>query len=97
MLGPGRESRVAMSTPAYYRDEAARCRELAAKSQDTDAIKRWLRMAAEYEQLAESMASAPHIIHGPPAVQRMPMQQQEIQQQQTKSRSDDEGDSGPRR
>jgi hypothetical protein len=54
-------------------------------------------MAAEYEQLAESMASAPHIIHGPPAVQRMPMQQQEIQQQQTKSRSDDEGDSGPRR
>ena len=86
-----------MSTPAYYRDEAARCRELAAKSQDTYAIKRWLRMAAEYEQLAESMASAPHIVRGPPEVQRMPMQQQEIQQQQTKARSDDEGDSGPRR
>jgi hypothetical protein len=80
-----------MSTPAYYRAEAARCRELAAKSQDTDAIKRWLRMAAEYEQLAESMASMPHIPRGPPQVQRMPMQQQEIQQQQTKTRSDKDG------
>ena len=80
-----------MSTPAYYRAEAVRCRDLAAKSQDTDAIKRWLRMAAEYEQLAESLASAPHIAPGPAQVQRMPMQQQEIQQQQTRARSDEDG------
>jgi hypothetical protein len=48
-------------------------------------------MATEYEQLAESMASMPHIPRGPPQVQRMPMQQQEIQQQQTKTRSDKDG------
>jgi hypothetical protein len=75
-----------MSTAAYYGAEAARCRELAAKSEDADAIKRWLRMAAEYEQLAESMASLPHIAGSPPQVQ--PMQRQEVQQQQTKARSD---------
>jgi hypothetical protein len=43
-------------------------------------------MAAEYEQLAESLASMPHIARGPPQVQRMPMQQQ-----QTKARSDEDG------
>ena len=46
-----------MSTPGYYRDEAVRCRARAAKSGDADAIKRWLQMAAEYEPLAEGMAS----------------------------------------
>ena len=74
-----------MSTSAYYRAEAARCRDLAAKSEDADAIKRWLQMAAEYEQLAESMASMPHVTRSPPQTQRMSMQQQEIQQPAPKS------------
>jgi hypothetical protein len=68
-----------MSTPGYYKDEALRCRELAAKSRDADAIKRWLQMAAEYDQLAESMASRPQVARGTTQVQRVPMQQQASQ------------------
>jgi hypothetical protein len=84
-----------MSTSAYYRAEAARCRELATKSQDADAIKRRLQMAAEYEQLAESMASVSHITTGPPKMQRMPMQQQEFQQQQAKTEPKTESKTEP--
>jgi hypothetical protein len=68
-----------MSSPGYYRDEALRCRELAAKSPDAAAIKRWLQMALEYEQLAESMESASQIARGAPQVQRVPMQQQQTE------------------
>jgi hypothetical protein len=82
-----------MSSVAYYRAEAARCRELAAKSQDADAIKRWLQMSSEYELLAESMGVLPQIGEPSPQVQRMPMQQQEIQQQQAKAgEADNEAD-----
>jgi hypothetical protein len=77
-----------MSTPAYYRSEAARCRELATKSREANAIKRWLKMALEYEQLAECMASVPQAVRGVPDVQRVPMQQQEIQQQQSRIEPD---------
>jgi hypothetical protein len=77
-----------MSTPAYYKSEAARCRELATKSRDADAIKRWLQMALEYEQLAETMASVSQAPRGAPQMQRVPMQQQEIQQQQSKIEPD---------
>jgi hypothetical protein len=63
-----------MERLAYYRSEAARCRELAAKSTDPDAVKRWLQLAADYEQLARDLAAAAH-------VQRGPMQQQRQQQQ----------------
>jgi hypothetical protein len=80
-----------MSTSAYYLSEAARCRDLAAKSDGADAIKRWLQMAAEYEQLADSMASMPQVPYGAPEMQRMPMQQQEFQQQQSKTESDEKG------
>jgi len=69
-----------MSTPGYYRDEALRCRELAGKSRDADAIKRWLQMAAEYDQLAESMASVPQVTRGEPQTQRVSMQQQQASQ-----------------
>jgi hypothetical protein len=78
-----------MSTAGYYRAEAVRCRELAAKSLDADAIKRWLQMAAEYEQLAETMASLSPVSHSAPQMQRVPMQQQEIQQQQAKTAPDE--------
>jgi hypothetical protein len=86
-----------MSTVAYYKAEAARCRELAAKSQDADAIKRWLQMSAEYEQLAEAMGPLPQISRSSAQVQRVPMQQQEIQQQQTKAEEPDEKNSGTAR
>ena len=72
-----------MSTPAFYESQAARCREYAAKSRDEHTIKRWLQLALEYEQLAESMASVPQVADGAHQVQ-----QQEIQQQQSKSESD---------
>ena len=77
-----------MSSPEYYRDEALRCRELAAKSRDAEAIKRWLQMALEYEQLAESMASVSRVPRGPPRVQRVPMQQQEMQRQNARPEPD---------
>ena len=68
-----------MSTPGYYRDDALRCRELAAKSRDADAVKRWLQMASEYDQLAESMASVSQVARGAPQTQRVSMQQQASQ------------------
>ena len=74
-----------MSTSAYYLTEAARCRELATRAEGADAIRRWLQMAVEYEQLAESLAFMPQAAHGAPEMQRMPMQQQEVQQQQSKT------------
>ena len=74
-----------MSTPGYYRDEALRCRELAAKSRDADAVKRWLQMAAEYDQLAESMASISQAPRGAPQTQRVSMQQQASREPETKT------------
>jgi hypothetical protein len=50
-----------MTTSAFYESQAARCREYAAKSRDADTIKRWLQLALEYQQLAESMASVPQV------------------------------------
>jgi len=80
-----------MSTAAYYRAEAARCRELATKSEGAGAIKRWLQMAVEYEQLAESMAAVPQVARSVPETQHMPMQQQEFQQQQSKTEPGEDG------
>jgi hypothetical protein len=70
-----------MSSAAYYLSEAARCRDLAAKSRDADAMKRWLRMAVEYEQLADSMVGCPSVpsTSGSSQIQRQPMQQQQTQ------------------
>jgi len=48
-----------MATPEHYRSEAARCRELAAKSADASATRRWLELALDYEQLAKSLGPAP--------------------------------------
>ena len=77
-----------MSTPAFYESQAARCREYAAKSRDADTIKRWLQLALEYEQLAETMASVSQVAGGASQMQREPMQQQETQQQKSKSEPD---------
>ena len=66
-----------MDTPFYYQSEAARCRALASKSTDPDAVKRWLQLAADYEQIARDIGAA-----AAAQVQRVPMQQQPQQQQQ---------------
>ena len=73
--------------------EAARCRDLAAKSRDAEAMKRWLRMAVEYEHLADSMAGLPSVPNasGNLQVQRQSMQRQEVQQQQAKTETDEKG------
>jgi hypothetical protein len=59
-----------MSSSGYYRDEAARCRELAAKWRDANAIKRWFQMAHDYGQPAENVAATPQMARGAPQVQR---------------------------
>jgi hypothetical protein len=41
-----------MTDPAFYREEAERCRQMAALSQGTAASKRWRVLADEYLQLA---------------------------------------------
>jgi hypothetical protein len=72
-----------MDPLAHYRSEAARCRELAAKSTDPDAVKRWLQLAADYEKLARDVGAAAQ-------VQRGPVQQQR-QQQQSKAGPEEPG------
>jgi hypothetical protein len=44
-----------MNSPDYYRSEAAQLRELAARSRDPEAVRRWLHMALEYERLARTL------------------------------------------
>jgi hypothetical protein len=58
---------------------------LAAKSRDADAIKRWLQMAADYDQLAESMASISQVARGAPRTQRVSMQQQASQEPESRT------------
>jgi hypothetical protein len=41
-----------MTDPAFYREEAERCRQMAASSPGTEASKRWRALADEYLQLA---------------------------------------------
>lgn len=67
---------------SYYKAEAERCRKRAAEDPKSEMAKRWLQLAAEYEQLAEALGDGADDTK--PAVQRSPMQQQPMQQQQTK-------------
>jgi hypothetical protein len=76
-----------MVSVAYYRAEAQRCRELAASTSDAGAAARWMRIAQDYENLAKSLEAAPESV--PPPVMHVPMQQQPVQQQQTKIEPDD--------
>ena len=69
-----------MASADYYRAEAKRCRELAARSVAGSIMAgQWLRIAAEYETLADSL-------DGPTA--RTQAQQQPMQQQQQKTTED---------
>jgi hypothetical protein len=70
-----------MASADYYRAEAKRCRDLAAHSVSGSAMAdQWLRIAAEYETLAEALG-------GPPV--RTQPQQQPMQQQQQKTTEDE--------
>jgi hypothetical protein len=73
-----------MVSADYYRQEARRCRELAAGSPDAEAAKRWRAIAADYEKLAEAME------HQTLRNRSAPMQQQPMQQQQQKKTEDGE-------
>lgn len=67
-----------MSTPEYYRAQAAQLRELAAKSRDPEAVGRWFEMALEYERLAKMLAQDSQTA-GKPPMERQPVQQQQSQ------------------
>lgn len=75
-----------MASVSYYRIEAERCRALAAHSPDSDMAKRWRSLAADYEKLADALEASHEIM----PVQRMTMQQQPMQQQQSKTEPKDE-------
>lgn len=79
-----------LANAAYYREEAERCRKLAAAGPDSAMTTRWRQLAAEYDQLADALtASEPK-----PSVLEVPMQQQpveqQVQQQQTKAEPKDD-------
>jgi hypothetical protein len=73
-----------MSSPSYYRREAARCRELAASSPNSEMRDRWRLLATDYENLADALDTA-NIV----SVLHAPMQRQPMQQQQAKTEPDD--------
>jgi hypothetical protein len=75
-----------MTSVAYYRQEAQRARAAAENSKDAETVLRWLRIAKDYENLASSLEAAPE---APPPVVHVPMQQQPVQQQQSKIEPDD--------
>jgi hypothetical protein len=74
-----------MTSAGYYRSEAERCRKLAASSKDPEAAKRWRALARDYAALADELEK----VSKPPPAVHVPMQQQPVQQQQSKSRSED--------
>jgi hypothetical protein len=66
----------------YYRDEAERCLELAARVPYSKSAKRWRRLADRYAVLAEEQAASET---GRAPLLRMPRQQQQVQQHQSKT------------
>lgn len=76
-----------MPSVGYYRNEAQRCRELAAQSPDPGMAARWRILAADYDKLAAALeVHSDAIVPG----QHVPMQRQPMQQQQSKTKPQDE-------
>ncbi len=75
-----------MASADYYRAEAKRCRELAARTPSPEMAKGWLNLAADYDTLVEALESSPGAAQYQPA----PMRQQPMQQQQAKAKPEDE-------
>jgi hypothetical protein len=76
-------AQCAMANINYYRREAERCRKLAAETENVLLIDQWRKLARDYETLADDLVARP-------IVQFTPMQQQPVQQQQSKLARDDE-------
>jgi hypothetical protein len=75
-----------MASVFFYRQEADRCRKLAAARPESAAAQRWRQIAAEYELLAESLEGSDRGLRfSGESVD--PMQPQAFQQQQAKARS----------
>ena len=70
-----------MASIRYYRTEAGRCRELADNSPDADMAQRWRGLASDYEKLADALEASSAVMPG----QRMTVQAQPMQQQQSKT------------
>jgi hypothetical protein len=79
-----------MPSAAFYRKEAERCRAAAAETHDGAAAARWLRIAKDYDALADALAVDEQRLS---PTMRLPKQQHEhpaqqheqpVQQQQTK-------------
>jgi hypothetical protein len=63
-----------MTSADHYRTEAKRCRDLAARAVAGSAMSdQWLKIAVEYDTLAEAMERSPLM----PRAQQQPMQQQQ--------------------
>src|SRR3954469_4978247 len=77
-----------MTSAAYYRREAERARQAAVASKDPETIFRWLRIAKDYSVLAQAM----EVEERGSSSRSMPptSQPQPIQQQQSKSKPDDQ-------
>ena len=68
--------------------EAKQCRDMAAATHDQQAAVRWRRNAKDYDTLAAALAMEEQK-ESVALVARMPMQQQPIQQQQSKFEPED--------
>jgi hypothetical protein len=68
-----------MTTPAYYRTQAQRCRRLAGETHSREFAERLLETADEYLRLADSLESP---LPSTPRHVEQPQQQQQQQQQQ---------------
>jgi len=77
-----------MTSAAFYRREAERCRDMAAATHDQQVAVRWRRIAKDYDALGAALAMEEQK-ESVALVARMPMQQQPIQQQQSKSEPED--------
>jgi hypothetical protein len=75
-----------MNTIAHYREEAKRCRDLAAASPGSETAKQWLRFAADHDRVAD-LLEAGEGTQSP--AQPIPRQQQPVQQQQSKKKPED--------
>ena len=61
-----------MTSPIYYRREAERCRGLAHSSMGTEAERRWLELANDYDRIAMELDRHPDLGPAPSATQSTP-------------------------
>jgi len=76
-----------MPSAAYYRREAERARAAAENSSDAETVMRWLRIARDYQTLADAIAAEEPKL--PAAPVPTPQHPQPAQQQQGKLGTDD--------